>query len=344
MHTMGASTRQYLAGVGIGVGLVLSAGAARADAKVSAAANGHFKAGVQELSTEDADRYEKAYAEFQAAYADSPYWKILGNLAIVAQALERDGEAIDAYSRYLANGGKDIAASEREQVTEDLARLEVAHATATLQTTPDGASVVDERTSDNGKPVVNRYGPTSGPLELRLRAGHHRIRAEADGFQSSSWEFDAAAGSRALHAFELRRTDVPSETPPQAAPESFNDHLESGGHIPTSRILGFSALGVGAVGVGAGVLFLVQANSRLHQGDAAFNRCSSTYPCPESERLSLAEGHSRTAALVSFSAAGAFLATGALLLIYGPDKSEPSEQADLIPWFGAGELGLAGRF
>src|SRR4051812_7239281 len=72
-------------------------GVAQAKDPVSENASRHFSEGVRYLSTQQADRYEKAYAEFLAARVDSSNWKILLNLGIVAQALERDGEAIDAY-------------------------------------------------------------------------------------------------------------------------------------------------------------------------------------------------------------------------------------------------------
>jgi hypothetical protein len=335
------------------LGVALFAQSARADVAISRAANRHFKAGVQALRSDDPGRYEKAYAEFRAAYADSPSWKILGNLGIIAQQLERDGEAIDAYSRYLSEGGKELAASEREQVTEDLARLEVGHATATLQSEPDGARILDERLLESGSPVTNRYGPTNGPLELRLRAGHHRITAELDGYVTVTWEFEAQPGARALHTFELQRAGEPSTAPPppispaapseppldeRAAPE------DGGGSA--SRILGYTALGVGAAGIGAGVWFMTQVNAAIHDGDAAQSQCvgAGLQICPQSAHYTRVEGHRRTEALVSFGAAGAFVTTGVLLLVYGADSGPASEQAGISPWIGAHQLGLSGRF
>jgi hypothetical protein len=330
----------------------LIAGNARADVVVSANASRHFKAGVKELQTDDPDRDEKAYAEFRAAYADSPSWKILGNLGIIAQALERDGEAIDAYSRYLSEGGKELDASEREQVTEDLARLEVGHATVTLQTTPDGVTIIDQRIADGGKPIVNRYGPTNGPFELRLRPGHHRIVAQLDSETKANWEFDVEPGARARHSFELQRSDASNGPPPRTSQAPVADHLEpDSGNGTVSRVLGYSALGVGAVGIGAGIWFATRVSKAQSDGDTAYQTCSSAPPsstrqffCDRSQHFSAVEGHQRTAELISFSAAGAFVATGVLLLVFGPDSASAVEEASMTPWIGAGQLGLAGRF
>src|SRR5262245_26932589 len=77
-----------------------------AEVVVSENARRHFKEGVRYLNTHDADRFEKAYAQFRAAYADSPSWRILDELGIVAEALERDGEAVDAYRAHIERGAK----------------------------------------------------------------------------------------------------------------------------------------------------------------------------------------------------------------------------------------------
>ena len=95
-----------------------------ADVPISEDARAHFTAGVNLLQDPDGARYEEAYREFKAAYSASPSWKILGNLGISAMKLERDGEAIDAYKKYLSEGGKQVDADERAQFQRDLATLE----------------------------------------------------------------------------------------------------------------------------------------------------------------------------------------------------------------------------
>src|SRR6266496_5806066 len=75
------------------------------DVPVSEEAKKYFKSGVDFLKDPDGARYEEAYAKFRAAYQISPSWRILGNLALSAMKLERFGEAIEAYERYVAEGG-----------------------------------------------------------------------------------------------------------------------------------------------------------------------------------------------------------------------------------------------
>src|SRR5215475_15565235 len=95
--------------------VLLSSGAHAQDVQITDSARQHFKTGVAYLKDPDGARYEEAYREFKAAYADSPSWKILGNLGITAMKLERDGEAIEAFEKYLASGGNQIELAERSQ-------------------------------------------------------------------------------------------------------------------------------------------------------------------------------------------------------------------------------------
>src|SRR6186713_877066 len=108
----------------LGFGLVCSAwllaAPAFADVQITEAARQHFKAGVNFMQDPDGARYEEAYREFTAAYAASPSWKILGNLGIASMKLERDGEAIGAFEKYLAGGQASLAPEEKEQFQRDL--------------------------------------------------------------------------------------------------------------------------------------------------------------------------------------------------------------------------------
>src|SRR3954464_13556123 len=89
---------------------------ARAEGEaVSDKARAHFDAGVSLLLDPDGARYEDAYREFQVAYAASKSPRILGNLGFCAMKLERDSEAIDAYTRYL-DEAPEVDAVEREQI------------------------------------------------------------------------------------------------------------------------------------------------------------------------------------------------------------------------------------
>jgi len=333
--------------------LALSASRARAEVPVSENANRRFSQGVRYLTSQDPGRYEKAYREFKAAYADSPSWKILGNLGIAAHELERDGEAIDAIRAYLERGRKELSGEDRKQFKDDLEMLESGYSTLTIETDPDGAWIIDERLPETGAPILNRYGPTEGKLTLRVRAGHHRVRAEINGYESEVWEFSDPPGGSSSHRFE-RPSPTPQANPEpmppvEATPDVRHDTAPGNSGL---RAASYVAWGLGAVGVGLGTWFLLDGFDKRTHADEVFANCTAATPgCPDGAPLHDAavtaqdeEGAAFTRSLVGYAAGGAFIATGVILFIVSsPGDARPSEAA-LVPWVSPTGLGVSGRF
>ena len=214
------------------------------DAPVSEAARQHFTAGVAFLQDPDGARYEEAYREFQAAYADSPSWKMLGNLGIAAMKLERDGEAIEAFTKYLAQGSAELEAEEKAQVERDLATLRASAGKLTLTSNPAGAQVTDERLPVTGAAVVNRYGPLGAPLTITIRPGHHRLTARVAGRPDSVWEVDVQPQGAVQHDFTF---EAAAPIPGGATPAQPGPVADEGG-TPTGVYIGLVATGVFAAG------------------------------------------------------------------------------------------------
>ncbi len=225
------------------------------DVPVSDEARTHFDTGVSYLEDPDGARYEEAYREFKKAYELSPSWKILSNLGIAALKLERDGEAIEAFQRYLREGGTAVDADERAQVERDMKMLEASAATLTLESVPEGAVVTDERRPVSGSPIVNRYGPVTGKLVLRVRPGLHRLSARVDGYADASVELDVQPGSVQAHTFQLERASAGEPTPDAATPPGQAQETER--PVPVGVYIGLAATGAFAIGAGVtGVLAL----------------------------------------------------------------------------------------
>jgi hypothetical protein len=232
----------------LGLSLVVSASPSRAaDPPISEQARVHFQAGVNLLKDPDGARYEDAYREFKAAYADSQLYKILGNLALCAMKLERDGEAIEAYQKYLERAGE-LDPAEVSQVKTDLATLSAGLVTLTLNVDTPGASITDTRLPTRGEKIMNLYGPTSAVRQLKIgmRAGHHMIIVKLTGYDDYSWEFDAATGAILEKDIVLKRVGgaATGTTGPSAEPEP--DRQKRG--LPGAFYVGLAATGVLAAG------------------------------------------------------------------------------------------------
>ena len=187
--------------------LLVSAASAR-DVPISPEAKQQFKVGVALLSDPAGPRYEEAYGAFKLAYAASPSSKILGNNGLCAMKLERDGEAIEAYSRYLGEV-PDVDPKERAQISQDLEVLKGSAVSVRLTFEPAEATLTDERVPVRGERVTNRYPVSGGRLELAVRAGHHVFTARQPGYQDSSWELDLSPSSPFERSVVLTRKGAP---------------------------------------------------------------------------------------------------------------------------------------
>lgn len=237
------------AGVGALVVAALVPGVALADDSADEQARLHFTAGVNLLRDPSKARYEEAYAEFKRAYEFVPSYKILANVGLCAMKLERDAEAIDAYTKYLEQA-KDLDPEERAQIERDLLTLKAGLAKIVLETRPDGASIQDTRIPSQGDPITNVYGPTHGSLELGIRRGHHVIKARFPGGVEQVWDVDITGGE--THVFE-QPADAPADNP-----RTIREVIrEPSRPIPTSVfIAGGATLALGAGALVTGLVAL----------------------------------------------------------------------------------------
>ena len=287
-------------------------------------ARSHFSAGVSFMQDPDGARYEEAYREFRRAYELSPSWKILGNLGIAALRLERDGEAIDAFRKYLAEGGSNVDGAERQQFERDLATLESSVVQLKLTVTPPGASIVDQRMPPTGSPVTTRYSAPNGTLDVGVRAGHHRITVRLDGYEEAVWEVDLDPRQQVSHAFELKKPSaaapvpapvVTSTTPPPVADESSRP-------VPTSVYVGLAATGALAAG---GAIVAVMAKGKHSDFETKNANLKTNDDVTEAEEL---RDSGKTLNLVADALfGGAIVAGGITAVLY---FTRPTEKASAM--------------
>ncbi len=301
----------------LAIGGALVHGSARGDdAPISDDARAHFKAGVNLLQDPDGERVEDAYREFKAAYGISASAKILGNIGYCAMRLERDAEAIDAYTRYLRDV-KDIDAEERVQITRDLQTLQVGLAKLEIKVSEIEARVTDVRVPVKGGPITNAYGPVRGRLEIGVRPGHHIVTVKVEGFDDSVWELDAQAGSRESRVFDMKKK--------QAAPISMAPGEPASRPAPIGAWI---TVGIGGALLAAGTITGILALGKT--GDIATACPNNT--CPASYDLdgnrSSARGLVRATDFLLIG--GGILAAGGLtwLLLSGGSSKATAAAAD----------------
>jgi hypothetical protein len=182
----------------------------------------HMAAGVAFMQDPEGPKYEEAYREFEKAHKLSGSLNALLNLGICAMKLERDGEAIDTFERFLKDKGKDVDAEERAQVERDLQALKTAVAWVWLSADRADVIVSDTRTPSRGEPIRNVYKVGTSKLKLGIHPGSHVFTAALAGFPEQSWKVEITNGSEHDHQYRFEGTDKKPEEPtprPTAAGE-----------------------------------------------------------------------------------------------------------------------------
>lgn len=328
--------------------LLASASPALADDAIPEEAKLYFKNGV-ELIQGQSPNYQDAYYQFKLAWEKSKSWKVLSNWGLCALKLERDGEAIWAYTEYLKQ--KDIDPDERKELERDLLLLNGNAASVTLASDIADLEVVDARAGSSVPP--QSYRLEGGKLALRLRAGSHTITASSQG-KSLRWEVTLSPGRTDEHRFDFAATQTaapaaavpvaaaPSSAPPASSPPPAPAAKSSG----TLRTVGYVVAGVGVLGVGGGVLMGLQAKS---QESETRDKCKDLpligLSCGESTRADFDSAQQKARLANVFMIAGGVLAAGGVVMIIvgGPKQREGTASLALSPVVGPRDAGLFAR-
>jgi hypothetical protein len=187
----------------------------------------------------------------------------------------------------------------------------------------------------DGRPLTEGVWGTAIPID----PGSHRIEARAPDFVtwSSSFKVASQAGSVSVGVPELARSSPASQPGGALSPEA------DGGSSPL-RPLGWASVGVGAVGLGLGVVFLVKKNDKLERRDQV---CPTRLDCrPEEEKsittLTDDARNADTLEKVAFIAGGVLVAGGITALIFAPSNRAKGDTAWLSPVVTPRILGVTG--
>jgi len=178
-----------------------------------------MQAGAAFYNDPSGRKCEEAYREFSKAYELSGSLNALKGMGVCALELERDGEAIEYLTKFLA-GKKELAGEEKAQVEADIAALNSAVAWITLSANQDGVKLTDVRTPTKGFPIRNRYEVGTAPVRLGIHPGSHSFEARTASGETQSWNIDVSNGSTLDHAFEFGGTTAvaPVAPPPAGGP------------------------------------------------------------------------------------------------------------------------------
>ncbi len=183
--------------------LAQGAPAVTTDPAKLAEAKKHMQAGAAFYNDPSGHKCEEAIREFGKAYELSGSLNALKGQAICNLELERDGEAIEQYTKYLQAKGAAIDPADKSQVETDLNTLRASAAFITFSTDHAGVKITDVRTPSKGFPITNRYPLPMTGRKIGIHPGQHTFTASAEGVPDQTWTMEVVNGSKLEHTFEF---------------------------------------------------------------------------------------------------------------------------------------------
>jgi len=320
---------------------------ARADAR--AEARRHFDRAMELI---DDGQMAQATIELQRCYEIMPHHTVLYNLGQAYVTMGKPIEAVDAFERYLKEGGSAVAPERRAEVEKELERQRVRIATLEIRGVPEGALLrVD------GKDVG--VAPLAGPI--RLGIGSHTIAATADGYRPGeqivvlvgedrkSVELNMVRLAPPRVEFAPTPAPVPVAPPLPPAPVSPAPEIAESAPPPQEPAASppGSALRVTGVVVGVvGVLGLANGGICAYLSRQRHDQATDQWLAYRDQEAHASQSSAKDfarIATISFIAGGALAATGIVLYLAAPSETAPSPgtSARVWPVVGPGFAGLA---
>ncbi len=181
----------------VGALLLISPAPARAqDDAARAEASERFNRGIDLF---DEEQFEAALAEFTRAYELAPNFVVLLNVGHSYRRLGRNPEAVEAFERYLEEGGDGVTASRLADVEQELSRLRrLVGQIDVVVTRPSSTTVYLDDTEAGHTPLER---------PLTVSAGSHVIEVRAEGFLTERREVNVAGEAEVFVEFSLTPSD-----------------------------------------------------------------------------------------------------------------------------------------
>jgi hypothetical protein len=286
-------------------------------------ARAHFDRGIELY---EQGRFDQAAVAFERAYELKPSFRILFNIGQVENELGHFAAALDAYTRYLAEGGEQIPDERMHKVEVDIERLKTLVGTIVVRGAPDGAIVLIDN-EERGQV------PLSDPIPVDL--GRHEVSLERGSERLLTRVVKVAGGEEVVLTVAGDEAGGGGTVPGDAEPEPV---AEEG----PRRVWTWVAFGIGAAaGIGAGVT----GGLALKKEGEVRDQCTGKQ-CPSelSDDFDTVETLALTTdVLIGVAAAGVI--AGTLLYFFEPDdEAEVQVSAAPAATPAGGGLVIGGRF
>jgi tetratricopeptide (TPR) repeat protein len=274
-------------------------------------------AGYQHLVSEAVSEYNQgnwaeARALFEQAHALSPNARTERGIGLTAFELRDYVDAITQLQTAIDDERNPLSAEQRAQASEIVARAQRYVGTVHIDLAPQSAQLLL-----NGR-LVDK-------CEFVLNVGDYDLAAKAPGYADASLKLNVEGGKTSTVRLELVPMSAGNDTQP--VPGGATDRATTSAPGTTQRILGWTAVGVGAVALTLGIVFEIQRSSKVSDRDAI---CPSGKDCSAADQRTIDDltGQAKTAStvgIVGLVSGIVFGAGGAALLLTAPSSERPSQ-------------------
>jgi len=290
---------------------------ATADEAVEAYGDGveHFEAG----------RYNQAADAFRRAVELKPSWKLHYNIGQSEAAGKRYGLALEAFEKYLVDGGDDVPADRREEVLAEIQRMRVLVGVVEV-VAPAGVELVVDGIVRGETPITGAVRVAAGARQVVLRKGDEVLldrQVNIAGGMTTEISAEEPGPEEPTAAVSGEPGDEPGDEPEEPQVED-----ESG--APVLLIAGISCgvLGLGGIALGSYGAYLGGRDYEDYEGAVDAEDWDAV---DEFEKDVLPRDRALTG--VGFGVGGALLAAGVVLIVLdrvGGEDEEP-QAVTLLP-------------
>jgi hypothetical protein len=273
-----------------------------------------------------ADKFTEAAIAFQRAYELKPSFKILYNIGQVENENGDYTRALDAYTRYLQEGGDEVPIDRRAAVDKEIARLKSLVGSFRVEGAQDGAVLmVDGR----------RMGEAPFEEPVMVKLGEHEVVVKIYG-EELFHEFVRVAGGQEL-PISIEAEPVKKDKP--ASVHTPDQQVDGGSK--TLRVLGVVALAAGGAAI---VGAAITGRNAKRMTDDLLNTCPENMCPPDQQDEYDQAGRAATMSTVLAVFSGLAVTTGVVLLIVGRKSREKNVEVGAAAGPNGAGLLITGRF
>jgi hypothetical protein len=231
--------------------------------------------------------FQAALIEFRRAYELAPNFNVLYNIGQVSFQLQDYPGALNAFERYLTEGGDRVSAARKADVAKDIEKLKARVANLEIVcSVPDAEITLDD--------VV--VGKSPLPRPILVSAGRHKVSVSKAGFTVSTKVIDIASGDALKVPIDpVEQSVAPPVGPvePRVPDRTTPPPVNPPPVVPPSRPVRVTPI---VFGVTTGVLTVGSVVTGILALGASSN-LATLRTSPTATSAALQSGHDKTAAL-----------------------------------------------